>query len=119
MLEKIKIDNGILYQLIGEIYYPVFDDQELELGIFAKKKIEYLISNNLICKDKVENNKQFRYEMFRYNCLCEQLCQSIMDQYINDQMPLNRLQMKYKYQEIQQKIIDTYVLPIDKESDNG
>lgn len=48
MLEKKIIDNGITYQLIGEVYYPVLIDAELPIGIYAKKRIEYLAENNLV-----------------------------------------------------------------------
>ena len=52
MLEKKIIDNGITYQLIGEVYYPVLIDAELPIGIYAKKRIEYLAENNLVFFDK-------------------------------------------------------------------
>ncbi len=75
MLNKKIVDNGITYQLIGEIYYPVFIDAELPIGIYAKKRIEYLTENNLVSFDKYYTKYQFHYEMFCFNCYCEQLSQ--------------------------------------------
>ena len=110
MLEKKIIDNGITYQLIGEVYYPVIVDAELPIGIYAKKRIEYLTENNLVSFDKHYTEYQFHYEMFCLNCYCEQLFQRKFFEYLEQHPDANRKQIIKKKKEIKDEIIDTYLL---------
>lgn len=82
MSEKYKIKNDIVYKLIGEIYYPVFSDADIQLGIYANKRIEYLIATGKLSKETSLKNKQFRHELFRLNRFCEQLIQKLMEEYL-------------------------------------
>lgn len=119
MLEKKIIDNGITYQLIGEIYYPVIVDAELPIGIYAKKRIEYLTENNLVSFDKHYTKYQFHYEMFCLNCYCEQLFQRKLFESLEQQTDVTRRQLIQKKKEIKDEIIDTYLLQPQEVIYNG
>ena len=110
MLEKKIIDNGITYQLIGEVYYPVLIDAELPIGIYAKKRIEYLSENNLVSFDKHYTKYQFHYEMFCLNCYCEQLFQRKFFEYLEQHPETTRKQIIKKKKEIKDEIIEIYLL---------
>lgn len=119
MLEKKIIDNGITYQLIGEVYYPVLIDAELPIGIYAKKRIEYLAENNLVSFDKHYTKYQFHYEMFCLNCYCEQLFQRKFFEYLEQHPDANRKQIIKKKKEIKDGIIEIYILQPQEVIYNG
>ncbi len=119
MLEKKIIDNGITYQLIGEVYYPVLIDAELPIGIYAKKRIEYLAENNLVSFDKHYTKYQFHYEMFCLNCYCEQLFQRKFFEYLEQHSDANRKQIIKKKKEIKDGIIEIYILQPQEVIYNG
>lgn len=119
MLEKKIIDNGITYQLIGEVYYPVIVDAELPIGIYAKKRIEYLTENNLVSFDKHYTKYQFHYEMFFLNCYCEQLFQRKFFEYLEQHPDATRKQITKKKKEIKDEIIDIYILQPQEVIYNG
>lgn len=110
MSEKYKIENGVVYELIGEIYYPIFSDADIQLGIYANKRIEYLIATGKLSKETALKNKQFRHELFRLNCFCEQLCQKLMEEYLRMNPSTSRYLRRNKYQQLQKEIIDKYIL---------
>lgn len=119
MLEKKIIDNGITYQLIGEVYYPVLVDVELPIGIYAKKRIEYLTENNLVSFDKHYTKYQFHYEMFCLNCYCEQLFQRKLFEYLEQHPDATRKQITKKKEEIKDEIINIYILQPQEVIYNG
>ena len=119
MLEKKIIDNGITYQLIGEVYYPVIVDAERPIGIYAKKRIEYLTENNLVSFDKHYTKYQFHYEMFCLNCYCEQLFQRKFFEYLEQHPDANRKQIIKKKKEIKDGIIEIYILQPQEVIYNG
>ena len=119
MLEKKIIDNGITYQLIGEVYYPVLIDAELPIGIYAKKRIEYLAENNLVSFDKHYTKYQFHYEMFCLNCYCEQLFQRKFFEYLEQHPDANRKQIIKKKKELKDGIIEIYILQPQEVIYNG
>ena len=119
MLDKKIIDNGITYQLIGEVYYPVLVDAELPIGIYAKKRIEYLTENNLVSFDKHYTKYQFHYEMFCLNCYCEQLFQRKFFEYLEQHPETTRKQIIKKKEEIKDEIINIYILQPQEMIYNG
>ena len=105
--------------MIGEVYYPVLIDAELPIGIYAKKRIEYLAENNLVSFDKHYTEYQFHYEMFCLNCYCEQLFQRKFFEYLEQHPDANRKQIIKKKKEIKDGIIEIYILQPQEVIYNG
>lgn len=119
MLEKIIIDNGIMYQLVGEIYYPVFIDTELPIGIYAQKRIEFLTTNNLVSFNELYTKYQFHYEMFCLNCYCEQFYQNLLIDYLKTIPTPTKRQLKDKQAEIKNYILNTFIFQSKEVIYNG
>ena len=105
--------------MIGEVYYPVMVDVELPIGIYAKKRIEYLTENNLVSFDKHYTEYQFHYEMFCLNCYCEQLFQRKFFEYLEQHPDANGKQITKKKKEIKDEIIEIYLLQPQEVIYNG
>lgn len=118
MLKKLIVDNGIVYKLVGEIYYPLFNDANMSSGIYSNKIIESLIANGMLSKESAIN-KQLKYELFYLNCQCEQLCQKSLKEYLENHPNTPKYQLKYKYRDIQKEIINKCILQIKEEINNG
>ena len=105
--------------MIGDVYYPVLIDAELPIGIYAKKRIEYLAENNLVSFDKHYTKYQFHYEMFCLNCYCEQLFQKKLFEYLEQHPDTTRKQIIKKKKEIKDGIIEIYILQPQEVIYNG
>lgn len=110
MLKNIIIDNGIIYQLVGNVYYPAFADSELPLGTYGKIRKDYLVNNNLVPLDINYTKHYFHYDMFCLNCYCEQYYQNLLEEFFSNNQNLTRKEIEIKKDEFKNNIINNFLL---------
>lgn len=110
MSKNIIIDNGIIYQLVGNVYYPTFADGELPLGTYGKIRKDYLENNNLVQLDINYTKHYFRYELFCLNSYCEQYYQNLLKEHIKDNPNQTRKELEIKKEDLKKHIIDNFLL---------
>ena len=110
MLEKKIIDNGITYQLVGKIYYPVILGAQLPLGFYGSKRVNYLIEHNKIHFTNEYSHNRFHTEMFCFNCYCEHLFQKLFFECLDNYPKLTNKQIKEVQKQLKEYILNKYVL---------
>ena len=110
MLEKKIIDNGITYQLVGEVYYSVILDAPLLLGFYGSKRANYRIEHNKVHFTNEYSHNHFHTEMFYFNCNCEQLFQKLFFECLDNYPKLTNKQIKKLQKQLKKYILNEYVL---------
>lgn len=110
MLEKKIIDNGITYQLVGEVYYPVILDALLLLGFYGSKRANYLIEHNKVHFTNEYSHNRFHTKMFYFNCYCDQLFQKLFSECLDNYPKLTNKQIKELQKQLKEYILNENVL---------
>lgn len=109
MTKKNNLNKTLQYQKIGNMYYPVFNDNQPSLGFYAKERMNYLREYHPRQYFDFIKDKQYRNHLFILNCFCEQLLQNKLEELFETHPNLEGYETKKLTTNIQSDILNEYV----------
>ena len=119
MTKKNNLNKTLQYQKIGNIYYPVFDDNQPSLGFYVKERMNYLRKYHPRKYFDYIKDKQYRKHLFVLNCFCEHLLQNKLEELFETHPNLEGYEIKKLTTNIQSDILNEYVYQIKEATYDG